>query len=190
MFGHQDHEDHQENNNDDASAPVTTAPVDDQVSEQIDQLSNGTNDDGGGTTPTIGSDAAMQPPATADDKPSDGTAGEAAYKEVLSPAGGYPQAPHLKVHAGGSSKDVSTNDLVDIKQHALDELSPLIDDLDQTPDERFRTLMMMIQASDNQSLIKTAYEAAHNITDEKSRAQALLDIINEINYFTQQPTDK
>ena len=44
----------------------------------------------------------------------------------------------------------------------------------------------MIQAADDQSLIKTAYEAAQQITDEKSKAQALLDIVNEINYFTQQ----
>jgi hypothetical protein len=44
--------------------------------------------------------------------------------------------------------------------------------------------MMMIQASDNQDLIKEAYSAAQAITDEKTRAQALLDIVNEINYFT------
>ena len=45
--------------------------------------------------------------------------------------------------------------------------------------------MMMIQASDDESLIKTAYESAQLIEDEKVKAQALLDIINEINYFTQ-----
>jgi hypothetical protein len=80
----------------------------------------------------------------------------------------------------------STNDLIDIKQKALSELSPLVGHLDQSPEEKFRTTMMMIQASDDQSLVETAYQAALNITDEKSRAQALLDIINEINYFTQQ----
>jgi hypothetical protein len=46
--------------------------------------------------------------------------------------------------------------------------------------------MMMIQASDNHNLIKVAYEAAQKISNEKERAQALLDIVNEINYFTQQ----
>ena len=46
--------------------------------------------------------------------------------------------------------------------------------------------MMMIQASDDQTLLKDAYEAAKGITDEKTRAQALLDVVNEINYFTQQ----
>lgn len=79
----------------------------------------------------------------------------------------------------------SAGDLLGIKQDALKQLTPLIGHLDQSPEERFRTTMMMIQASDDQNLIKDAYEAAQKITDEKARAQALLDIINEINYFTQ-----
>jgi hypothetical protein len=45
--------------------------------------------------------------------------------------------------------------------------------------------MMLIQATDNPALVKEAYEAANQITDEKTRAQALLDVVNEINYFTQ-----
>jgi hypothetical protein len=78
-----------------------------------------------------------------------------------------------------------TDDLVSIKQQALQSLSPLLGQLDQSPQEKFRTTMMMIQASDNQDLIKDAYEAANQITDEKAKAQALLDVVNEINYFTQ-----
>src|SRR3990167_6782333 len=46
------------------------------------------------------------------------------------------------------------DDLVEIKQQALQQLSPLVDHLDQTPEEKFHTTMMMIQASDDQSLIK------------------------------------
>lgn len=74
--------------------------------------------------------------------------------------------------------------LLEIKKQALGELSPLVDHLDQTPEEKFKTTMMMIQAADNQSLIPDAYHAAKEISDEKARAQALLDIVNEINYFT------
>ncbi|HSX05943.1 MAG TPA: hypothetical protein VLF69_05715 [Candidatus Saccharimonadales bacterium] len=77
------------------------------------------------------------------------------------------------------------DDLIELKQQALAQLSPLVDQLDQTPEEEFRTTMMMIQSTDNQMLIKKAYEAAQKIVDEKTRAQALLDVINEINYFTQ-----
>jgi hypothetical protein len=81
-----------------------------------------------------------------------------------------------------------SDDLMEIKQQALKALSPLLGHLDQTPEEKFRTTMMLIQASDNQELIKTAYEAAQAMPDEKARAQALLDIVNEINYFTQKNT--
>jgi hypothetical protein len=77
------------------------------------------------------------------------------------------------------------DDLLNIKQQALKQLSPLVGHLDQTPEEKFRTTMMMIQGSDDQSLIKDAYAAAQQISDEKAKAQALLDIVNEINYFTQ-----
>lgn len=79
-----------------------------------------------------------------------------------------------------------TDGLLAIKQTALQQLSPLVGHLEQSPEEEFRTTMMLIQASDDKSLISKAYEAAGKIKDEKERAQALLDVINEINYFTQQ----
>lgn len=77
-------------------------------------------------------------------------------------------------------------DLLELKQSALHDLSPLIGVLEQSPEEKFRTTMMMIQASDDQTLLPTALNAAKQIADEKIRAQALLDVVNEINYFTQQ----
>jgi len=83
---------------------------------------------------------------------------------------------------------VPNADLLVLKQQALSDLGPLVSQLDQTPEERFRTTMMMLQSTDNQALIKEAYAAAQAIPDEKVRAQALLDVINEINYFTQQAT--
>ena len=80
----------------------------------------------------------------------------------------------------------ASDDLGLIKQQALQQLTPLVSHLDQSPEERFHTTMMLMQATDDQSLIKVAYEAAQSITDEKTRAQALLDVVNEINYFTSQ----
>jgi hypothetical protein len=68
----------------------------------------------------------------------------------------------------------------------LQDLAPLVDHLEQSNEEKFKTTMMLIQASDNSDLIPDAYEAANKIEDEKVRAQALLDVVNEINYFTQQ----
>ncbi len=88
--------------------------------------------------------------------------------------------PRPAMPAGTAGDD----DLIGIKQEALQQLRPLVGHLDQSAEERFRTTMMMIQAADDQSLIPEAYAAAKEIADDKARAQALLDVINEINYFT------
>lgn len=84
--------------------------------------------------------------------------------------------------------DANVSDLVDIKSKALDELYPIIHKLDLSAEENFKTLMMMIQATDNKDLIGQAYETAEKIEDEAVRARALLDIVNEINYFTNHPS--
>ena len=76
------------------------------------------------------------------------------------------------------------SDLLALKQQAMRQLTPLVDKLEQEPLEKFRTTMMIIQANDDKTLINAAFSVAQKITDDKERAQALLDIINEINYFT------
>jgi hypothetical protein len=114
--------------------------------------------------------------------PTDMTMPAPSYDAPVSSAPPAMPQPALSTPTPGS--DVS--DLLDIKQQALQELTPLVGQLDQTPEEKFRTTMMLIQAADNADLLKEAHEAAQGITDEKVRAQALLDVINEINYFTQQ----
>lgn len=77
------------------------------------------------------------------------------------------------------------NHLAGLKQQALQHLEPLADHVDGTPEEMFKTTMMMIQANDNHTLLEKALEAAKNIEDDKVRAKAMLDVINEINYFSQ-----
>lgn len=100
------------------------------------------------------------------------------------PSQGTPDQPAWDAPAASPApSDVS--DLASLKHQALAQLTPLVGHLDQTPEEKFRTTMMMIQAADDQTLIKDAYDAAQAIQDEKVRAQALLDVINEINYFSQ-----
>ena len=95
-----------------------------------------------------------------------------------------PSLPSENIAAPIANPQPNVDDLLSIKQGALQALTPLVSHLDQTPEEKFKTTMMMIQASDDQSLVKEAFETAQKITDEKARAQALLDVVNEINYFT------
>ncbi len=47
--------------------------------------------------------------------------------------------------------------------------------------------MSIIRAGDDKSLIKPAFDAAQQITDEDKKAQALLDVVNEVNYLTNGP---
>jgi len=79
--------------------------------------------------------------------------------------------------AGGS-------DLESIKKDALSELRPLVDKLDLEPQEKFDTYLLLLRSTDDKALIAPAHAAAQAITDEARKAQALLDIIKEIDYFS------
>ena len=89
----------------------------------------------------------------------------------------------------GVAPSVSAGNLDSIKKDALSELRPLVDKLNVAPEEKFDTYLLLIRSTDDQALIGPAHEAARNITDEARRAQALLDIIKEIDYLSnpQQP---
>ena len=80
--------------------------------------------------------------------------------------------------------------LEDIKKDALGQLRPLIDKVELPPEEKFDTYLMLIRSTDDSSLIGPAHQIAQTITDETRRAEALLDIIKEIDYLSrngQQP---
>jgi outer membrane biosynthesis protein TonB len=80
----------------------------------------------------------------------------------------------------------STASLEAIKQDALRELRPLVDKLDLPAEEKFDTYLLLLRSTDDTTLIAPAFDSAHNITDEARRAQALLDIIKEIDYLAPQ----
>lgn len=88
-----------------------------------------------------------------------------------------------------SAMPATGGDLESIKKDALNELRPLVDKLNVAPEEKFDTYLLLLRSTDDQALIAPAYEAAHGIADEARRAQALLDIIKEIDYLSHpQPT--
>lgn len=83
-----------------------------------------------------------------------------------------------------ASMPAVSGDLETIKQDALSELRPLVDKLDVSPEEKFDTYLLLLRSTDDQALIGPAHEAARGIADEARRAQALLDIIKEIDYLS------
>lgn len=160
MFGHQDDVHHHHDGDSQPMNDIMTAPAVENVINTAEQ---------GGTT--VHDDQAFNPALPPQDM------GAPAVAPVTDDSVAAPVE---------ASAPAASNDLLEIKQQALQSLSPLVGHLDQTPEEKFRTTMMLIQASDNQEMIRVAYEAAQAIEDEKVKAQALLDVVNEINYFTQQ----
>lgn len=99
-----------------------------------------------------------------------------------------PAQPVMSTPAVSTLPGVSS-DLDTIKQDALNELRPLVDKLDVSPEEKFDTYLLLLRSTDDKALIAPAHEAARGITDEARRAQALLDVIKEIDYLSgpQQP---
>ena len=98
----------------------------------------------------------------------------------MQPLGPMPEMP-LAMPTTTFSGDTS---LESIKQQALGELRPLVDKLDASPEEKFDTYLLLIRSTDDKELIAPAHEAARSIADEARRAQALLDIIKEIDFLS------
>ena len=70
-----------------------------------------------------------------------------------------------------------------IKGRALEDLRPLVEKLTVSNEEKFDIYLLFLRSSDDNTLIEPAYNAARNIEDETKRANALLDVIKEIDYF-------
>lgn len=137
------------------------------------------------TAQALGDDLSFEDTALpSPDQPSDVTP-VVAPEPVVEPT---PVAtPDLSPLEGASSSP----ELDSIKKTALEELRPLVDKLDLPADEKFDTLLLIIRSTDDKTLVGAAHEAARGIVDETKRAQALLDVIKEIDYFSghgQQPS--
>ena len=101
--------------------------------------------------------------------------------DITKPAAPEPVTPTPVVSAPTPTADPA---LDTIKQTALNELRPLVDKLDVSPEEKFDTYLLLLRSTDDKTLIAPAHDAAVAIVDEARRAQALLDIIKEIDYFS------
>lgn len=80
---------------------------------------------------------------------------------------------------------VVNNDLEQVKKLALQELRPLVDKLELSAEEKFDIYLLLLRSTDDTTLIAPAHATAQQIEDESKRAQALLDIIKEIDFLAQ-----
>lgn len=159
--------------------PTNQQPIsDDQELAKVLAGVNQQAEEAAATTPTEEPVVAPEP-TVAVEEPAAPVVPEPVMPDPIAPA---PAAPVLSTPIVGGSLD-------SIKQDALNELRPLVDKLNVAPEEKFDTYLLLLRSTDDQALIEPAHEAARNITDEARRAQALLDIIKEIDYLSgpQQP---
>ncbi len=150
--------------------PVTPPPAADEDTDKMPTLDpdTGTDDDNlFGAPPTMASTPPTEEPKEReDDKP----------------------APKIEHHGnknhGKSDSTTKNSELDNIKASALEALRPLVGKLKLPAEERFDTLLLIIRSTDDQALLSQAHDAAKQITDDTRRAQALLDVIKEIDYFS------
>lgn len=142
--------------------------------------------------PIMGNGPADEPPTlgTALPQPDDG---EEEKPQITHPHAKSEEKPEKSSEEKETSKEElppinatssGSGELEKLKASALEELRPLVGKLDLPADEKFDTLLLIIRSTDDQALLDEAHAAAKSITDDAKRAQALLDIIKEIDYFS------
>lgn len=129
-------------------------------------------------------------PVVAPDEPADTIQGGDALSFETTPSQAQPVVPVEPAAAAAVpmptaiAAPVASGDLESIKKDALTELRPLVDKLNLSPEEKFDTLLLIIRSTDDRTLVAQAHEVAKAIADEGRRAEALLDVIKEIDYFS------
>ncbi len=157
----------------DDSKPTDNTPVDDKPADSSDELPSVHHAHENQSHMGHQDDRPAEPPK--EDKPAE-------EKPVEEPVPApYIPALHKEEHEEHKKPSGS---LEKIKESALEDLKPLVGKLKLEPDEKFDTLLLIIRSTDDQSLLDEAHAAAKGISDETKRAQALLDIIKEVDYFS------
>ena len=165
--------------------PQSTQPISDD--QELAKVLAGVNAEGDEAASGVPAVSEVTPPVApgeppvvapvADDVVATDTPAVPDYTAPADPVGPAPASP-TAIPVGG--------ELDGVKSQAISELRPLVDKLTLPPEEKFDTYLLLIRSTDDKSLIAPAHEAAREITDEVRRAQALLDIIKEIDFLSGQ----
>lgn len=166
----------------DIAAPGQAPATDDQeLAKVLESMNNSL------TTAPAGPVAAIDEPA--DTTPADDGVQSDVSAPVVAPipepiVAPAPEPSMAPEPVSAFSAPAADGDLASIKKDALTELRPLVDKLNLPPEEKFDTLLLIIRSTDDRSLVSQAHEAAKAIQDDGRRAEALLDVIKEIDYFS------
>ncbi len=139
-----------------------------QISASVADVENTAN-----ATSTV--ETPVEPVAETEESVTESTVIEAPITEA-------PTTPAMEASAN-IMNEPNGNSLDDLRQKALRDLRPIVDKVELNDEESFDVLLLLIRETDDESLLPRAYEAARQIQDEARRAQALLDVIKETDYF-------
>ncbi len=139
-----------------------------QISASVADAENATN-----ATSTV--ETPVEPVAETEESVTESTVIEAPITEAST-------TPAMEASANIMNES-NSNSLDDLRQKALRDLRPIVDKVELNDEESFDVLLLLIRETDDESLLPRAYEAARQIHNEARRAQALLDVIKETDYF-------
>jgi len=136
---------------------------------------------GGGSSPMM--DAPMgaaftgmtDGPAAVSDSP---TATPVAQPTVPSiPGFPSPSSPAPSAPIGSS---VASGDLDQVKMSALNDLKPIIERVNISPEDKFKIYREILEDMPDKAVVEPAYNVAKQIADEAERAEALLFVVQKI----------
>jgi hypothetical protein len=160
----------------------TTQPISDdqELAKVLAGVSSMGNNLGFEETPVATSAADPKPESMPTTEPTPIT------EPVVTPTSDTPQTPVIGYNppTNNAAPTAESGNLESIKKDALIELRPLVDKLNLAPEEKFDIYLLLLRSTDDKTLIAPAHAAAQNIADETRRAQALLDVIKEIDYLS------
>ncbi len=84
-----------------------------------------------------------------------------------------------------NQSDNKVQKLEEIRKHALEALAPLAEELDETPERKFEILMTAARFSDDENLLDKTLQVVMSMPDGATKAEALMDVINEVNFRLQ-----
>jgi len=169
--------------------PQSTQPISDD--QELAKVLAGVNGDADETEKGLAMSEIAAPVAPGTPPPAAPAVDEVAEVEAENPLT-LPQAspvvPDMRLTMPAAPATAATG-LDGVKLEAINELRPLVDKLNLSPEEKFDTYLLLIRSTDDKTLVAPAHEAAKMIADETRKAQALLDIIKEIDFLSgpQQP---
>lgn len=187
----------------DVTEPVTDlAPAFERIDQEADVETSPLTDSQPTTSPEINTDSQPTEPsldqqlATMSQQISNNMAelasnqDQPAVAEATDPVETTDAAADLPIETTASdtsseplSAPALVSDLDELRKKALSDLRPIVDKVELNDEESFYILLLLIRETDDESLLPKAYEAARQIRDEARRAQALLDVIKEADYF-------